>query len=107
MMPFNAKLAADHRLGQWSNTLEFQLVAAKDDVQRVRNEVKTAGYGLVNLRTSYQWTKFRIDAGVENLFDKNYDLPLGGAYLGERPMLWGIPVAGMGRNFYLGATLQF
>jgi iron complex outermembrane receptor protein len=62
---------------------------------------------LVNLRTSYQWTKFRIDAGVENLFDKNYDLPLGGAYLGERPMVWGIPVAGMGRNFYLGATLQF
>ena len=76
-------------------------------MQQVRNELKTAGYGLVNLRTSYQWTTFRIDAGVENLFDKNYYLPLGGAYLGERPMVYGTSVAGMGRSFYLGGTLQF
>ncbi len=107
VMPFNAKVAADHRLGSWSNTLELQLVAAKNDVQEVRNELKTSGYGLVNLRTSYQWTKFRIDAGIENLFDKNYYLPLGGAYLGERPMVYGTSVAGMGRSFYLGGTLQF
>ena len=107
VMPINAKMAVDHRLANWSNTLELQLVAAKNDVQQVRNELKTAGYGLVNLRTSYQWTTFRIDAGVENLFDKNYYLPLGGAYLGERPMVYGTSVAGMGRSFYLGGTLQF
>lgn len=107
MMPLNAKLALDQVLGGWSNTLEVQLVESKENVQAVRNELKTAGYGLVNFRTGYQWPRFRIDAGIENLFDKNYALPLGGAYLGERPMVYGTSVAGMGRSLYIGATLQF
>ncbi|MBK7356184.1 hypothetical protein [Propionivibrio sp.] len=37
----------------------------------------------MNLRASYQWRQARIDFGVENLFDKRYDLPLGGAYVGQ------------------------
>ena len=107
MMPLNAKLALDHRLEQWSNSLEFQLVAAKNDVQAVRNELETAGYALLNLRTAYEWKHVRLDAGIENLLDKNYDLPLGGAYLGERPFAWGSNVAGMGRSAYVGMTLKF
>jgi iron complex outermembrane recepter protein len=100
-------LALDHRLEQWSNSLEFQLVAAKNDVQAVRNELETAGYALLNLRTAYEWKHVRLDAGIENLLDKNYDLPLGGAYLGERPFAWGSNVAGMGRSAYVGMTLKF
>jgi iron complex outermembrane receptor protein len=41
-------------------------------VSDVRNEIKTAGYGLTNLRTSYTWKQVRVDLGVENLFDKFY-----------------------------------
>lgn len=107
LMPLNAKLALDHQLGQWSNSAEVQLVAAKDEVQAVRNETKTAGYALVNLRTAYDWKYVRLDAGVDNLLDKNYDLPLGGAYTGERPMAWGRNVPGMGRSLYVGLTLKF
>ena len=107
VMPLNAKLAIDHQLGAWSNVVELQLVAAKDKVQKVRNELKTEAYGLMNLRTSYDWKQVRIDAGIENFFDKNYDLPLGGAYLGDRPMTWGTNVRGMGRNAYVGVTLKF
>jgi iron complex outermembrane receptor protein len=36
---------------------------------------------LVNLRTGYQWEHVRLDLGVDNLFNQNYDLPLGGADL--------------------------
>lgn len=107
LMPLNAKLALDHQLGAWSNVAEFQLVAAKEDVQQARNELRTSGYGLVNLRTSYDWKQVRLDAGIENLFDKNYDLPLGGAYIGSRPMTWGTNVPGMGRNAYVGVTIKF
>jgi iron complex outermembrane receptor protein len=111
MMPVNVKLAFDHRLGAWSNMLEVQLVAAKDDVQTARNELKTGGYGLVNVRTSYEWTRIRLDAGIENLFDKDYDLPLGGAYLGARNSMggysFGSNVPGMGRNLYVGMTINF
>jgi hypothetical protein len=49
----------------------------------MRNEIKTPGYSLVNLRTSYSWKQVRVDFGVENLFDKFYYLPTGGAYTGQ------------------------
>lgn len=54
IMPINAKLALDHRLGSWTNSVELQLVGAKDQIGQVRNELKTSAYALVNLRSGYQ-----------------------------------------------------
>jgi len=113
MMPLNARLALEHRQGGWTGTVEAQLVDAKDLVSQVRNEVRTAGYGLVHLRAGYAWTQVRLDVGVENLFDRFYNDPLGGAYLGQGKTMsgtdvpWGVPVPGMGRSVYarLSATL--
>jgi iron complex outermembrane receptor protein len=111
MMPLNARLALEHRRGGWSGTVEAQFVDAKDRVSQVRNEVPTAGYGLVHLRASYAWPKVRLDVGVENLFDRFYNAPLGGAYVGQGKTMsgtdvpWGVPVPGMGRSLYVAATV--
>ena len=107
MMPLNAKLALVQRLGVWTNTLEGVFVDAKTDVSQVRNELETSGYGLLNLRSSYEWKRLRVDVGVENLFDRYYESPLGGAYLGQRPMVYGTNVPGMGRSVYAGMNLRF
>jgi iron complex outermembrane receptor protein len=111
IMPLNAKLALEHKLGNWSSVAELQLVDAKTDVEQVRNELQTPGYALLNLRTSYQWDRFRFDAGVENLFDQQYYSPLGGVYLGDGPLvnpgMQRTPVAGMGRTIYGGITVKF
>ncbi len=113
IMPLNAKLAVVHRLGKLTSRVEGQFVDAKTQVSQVRNEVKTAGYGLLNLRSSYEWKRVRLDAGVENLLDKYYSLPLGGAYVGQGATMsgnaipWGIPVPGMGRSFYMAMTVAF
>jgi hypothetical protein len=83
------------------------------DVSAVRNEVKTSGYALVNLRVAHDWKRFRIDVGVENLFDRFYSLPTGGTYLGQGSTMgintvpWGIAVPGMGRSFFAGVTAKF
>ncbi len=117
MMPLNAKLALTQRWGRWTNVVEGQFVAAKTKVSDVRNEVETPGYSLFNLRSSYQWKQVRLDVGVENLFDKNYALPLGGAYLGQGTTMsinpppgifpqWGTAVPGMGRSIYAGLNYQ-
>jgi len=51
------------------------------------------------------------DAGIENLFDRGYRLPTGGAYLGQGTTMsmngvpWGIAVPGMGRSVHLGLSL--
>lgn len=113
IMPLNAKLAVVQSLGNWTNTAEAQWVDAKTDVSKVRNELKTAGYGLLNLRSSYAWKQARFDVGIENVFNKFYNLPLGGAYAGQGTTMsgtgvaWGVPVPGMGRSIYAGVTVKF
>ena len=107
IMPLNAKLALVQRLGAWTNTLEGVFVDAKTKVSQVRNELETSGYGLLNLRSSYEWKQLRVDLGVENLFNRLYDSPLGGVYLGQRPMVYGTAVPGMGRSIYAGLNLRF
>ncbi|MDD3938013.1 TonB-dependent receptor, partial [Rhodoferax sp.] len=69
IMPLNAKLAVTQKMGGWDNSAELLLVSAKDQVADQRNEIKTPGYSLVNLRGSYSWKSVRLDFGVENLFD--------------------------------------
>lgn len=112
MMPLNTRLALNHRLGALSSTLEVQAVSHKERTSQLHNERRTAGYALAALRTSYAWKKVQLDFGVENLFDRRYDLPLGGAYVGQGMTMslngvpYGIGVAGMGRSVYAGLTFK-
>ena len=112
IMPLNAKLSVEQRKGNWSNVVEVELVADKDDVSAVRNEMETESYGLLHLRSSYQWKNARFDFGIENVFDTFYNHPLGGAYLGQGKTMphmipWGTPVPGMGRSLYAGVNYAF
>jgi iron complex outermembrane receptor protein len=107
IMPLNARLAVVQRLGNWNNTIEGQFVSAKTDVSQVRNELKTGGYSLLNLHSSYEWKQARFDIGIENALNKLYASPTGGAYVGQRTMTWGTPVPGMGRSIYAAVNIKF
>ena len=116
IMPLNGKAALSDKIalwgGTWINTVELQAVAAKTEVDAVTNELTTPAYALTNLRSAYEYKNIRFDFGVENLFDKFYYEPLGGADIAQ----WKIdgyntvapdPVAGMGRTLYGGMTVKF
>lgn len=111
IMPLNARVSLEHQRGNWSSAFDFQAVDAKTDVQAVRNELTTPGYALANVRTSYQWklverSSLRLDAGIDNLGNRNYVLPLGGRYwVGDKTGKSSVP--GMGRSFFGGLTFQF
>lgn len=113
VMPLNARLRLTHRRGGWDNSLELVAVTDKDSVAGVRNEIPTAGYELVNLSASYSWQRIRVDLAVENLLDRFYSLPLGGAYIGQGRTMsmtgipWGIAVPGRGRSVNVGLTARF
>ena len=113
IMPLNGKLTLTQDRGGWSNAVELVMVDDKDDVSEVRNEIETSGYALVHLRGSHAWKTVRVDFGVENLFDRSYDLPTGGTYTGQgwtmgiNRIPWGTAVPGMGRSFYAGVNVQF
>jgi iron complex outermembrane receptor protein len=99
--------------------VEVVMVKDKGNTSDVRNEIQTDGYSLFNLRSSYNWKQARLDFAVENLFDKQYFLPLGGAYVGQGTTmttattatgsipLWGTAVPGMGRSVNVGLTLKY
>ncbi len=115
MMPLNVRFALDHRLGAWSNTIELQLVDSKTHVAVIRNEFKTPGYALINLRSSYEWDNLRFDVGIENVTDTRYFPPLGGfnyaaykpnSYANTTPLAYG-PVLGPGRSYIAGLTVKF
>jgi iron complex outermembrane receptor protein len=112
-MPLNVKLSVAQRLDAWTNTAEIQLVEAKTQVSKVRNEIRTGGYGLFNLRSSYERKITRLDIGIENVFNRQYSLPLGGAYAGQGASMtsngiaWGVAVPGMGRSINVALNAHF
>ncbi|MEY4593213.1 MAG: hypothetical protein RIR18_2108 [Pseudomonadota bacterium] len=113
LMPLNTKLALVQKVGNWTNVAETQFVSAKTAVSAVRNEAETKAYELLNLRTSYDFKQARLDFGIENVLNRFYQLPLGGAYtgqgstMGQNAIAWGVPVPGMGRTFYAGLNVKF
>ncbi len=118
MMPFNTKLSLDHKRSGWQSAFEMQFVDSKSDVQAIRNETQTPSYILLNARTGYEWTKVRLDVGLDNVLDKQYYNPLGGSYLGDRfgmnptgaaatTVPWGRNLAGMGRSVYVGLSVKY
>ncbi len=117
IMPPNATLSLKQDVGPWHNTLEGVFVAAKDDISQVRNEMQTSAYALANLRSRYEKKSWSLEIGIENLLDTFYDLPLGGAYVGQGTTMtipplpnepqWGTPVPGPGRSIYAGVNIKF
>jgi iron complex outermembrane recepter protein len=117
IMPFNAMFSATQELGRWRNTVEGEFVAGRDDVSAVRNEIPTAGYGLIHLRSRCEAGRWNAELGVENLLDRRYEPPLGGAYLGQGTTMtvppppnqpqWGTAVPGPGRSIYAAVSVKF
>jgi iron complex outermembrane recepter protein len=104
IMSPSANLAVVQALGSWTGTAEVVAVADKDRVSQVRNELRTGGYWLLNLRGAYAWKHVRLDLGLENLLNRLHANPLGGAYVGQGASMttsgirWGVPVPGPGRS---------
>jgi len=114
MMPFNLKWGISHQLGGWQSSFDMQFVDSKEDVQQIRNELQTASYILLNLKTSYQWESVNINFGVDNLLNKQYYAPLSGVYIGDQyPMTLQSSrknnqnLAGQGRSMYVGISLSY
>lgn len=115
IMPLNARFGIEHKLGGWSSGVELQLVDSKSHVSIQRNELRTPGYALLNLRTSYEWENLRFDLAIENVTDQRHYPPLGGFYItgykawtntGVSPFAIPSPVPGVGRNFIAALTVK-
>ncbi len=111
IMPLNASVSIEQMANAWTNSLELQLIDKKTNVDTQRYEPETDGYALVNLSTRYQFNdKANITFGIRNLFDKQYDLPLGGVSIADLKSTMSGPLAsvtGPGRSFEAGLNIKF
>ena len=112
-MPPQGRLALVHHRGPWEARLGWEGVRRKSARSAVRNEIRTAGYGLLGASVAWASDDLRIDVGVDNLLDRFYQHPLGGAYVGQGAtmMLAGVPagiaVPGPGRSWRAGFRWSF
>lgn len=114
--PASIRLALEREqfflFGLNKTTLEWEHVRASRDLPAARNAIPTEGFGLLHLRHRFALGGFGVDSGVENLLNRRYARPLGGAYLGQgdtrglNTAAWGIPMPGQGRSFYFGLTYR-
>jgi iron complex outermembrane receptor protein len=110
-MPLNASLRVEQMISAWTNWLEWQLINRKTYVDDQRYEPETRGYTLVNLGTRYQFNnKTSLTLGIRNVFDRQYDLPLGGVSIAELKTTMTGPLSsltGPGRSFEVGLDIKF
>lgn len=113
IMPLNARVGIERRRGAWSSRLDWQIVAAKHEIDAIREELPTAGYSLANIEADYTWRAVTIRASIANLLDRRFALPLGGVdfyrynNLATVPPDRLVPAPGSGRSVNVGVTIQF
>lgn len=107
LMPVEAQIALEYRKDGWSGTAALRLAGEKSNVDTLRGEPRTGAFALLDLRGGYAWEGGRVDVGVENVFDTEYDDPLGGVSLGDYNATGVLrPVPGMGRSFGIALTFD-
>ncbi|WP_414041780.1 TonB-dependent receptor plug domain-containing protein [Acidithiobacillus sp. M4-SHS-6] len=107
IMPLEGLLTLQQDWGPWQNWIGETLVAAKGRADPIRNEVRTPGYGLLDLGTRFTHGSWQASLSLLNLLNQFYYQPLGGAYLGQKPYAWGIAVPGQGRSVNLSLNYRF
>lgn len=76
--PPKVMLGLNYQDGNWLGRVEGLGVSAQSKVSETQFEQTTSGYGLMNLSLAYDADIWMLKAGVDNLFDTEYDDHLAG-----------------------------
>jgi iron complex outermembrane receptor protein len=107
--PPNTSVRLSYSAANWEASVESVLYASQDDVSDTNREKKSAGYGLINLAGNWQvLPSVQLAAGVENVFDKNYQDHLGGYNrVMNSDVEQGERLPGYGRNLFARVLYTF
>ncbi len=107
--PLNNRLTLTWEQDKLSASLESVLYASQSKTASYNNEEKSAGYGMLNLYSQYQVSSdLRINAGIENLLDKDYvDHLTGYNRNADSDIPVGDRLPGRGRNLFVSAAISF
>jgi iron complex outermembrane receptor protein len=100
--PLNGSIRLHYNSSNWGATVESVLYADQEDVSQSNREQESDSYGIVNINGSWQATpQLQFAAGVENLFDKEYQSHLSGYNRASNPdIAIGERLPGLGVNVF-------
>lgn len=116
MMPLHLQVNLDEAIklrpgGGFSGGVGVDAVGRKSNVDPQRFEQATPGYTLFSVHAGYGRPHLEVSAGVNNLLNKEYEMPLGGVnmdnYLASGSKSKVEPVTGRGRSVSFSATIRF
>ncbi|MDF1589057.1 MAG: TonB-dependent receptor [Gammaproteobacteria bacterium] len=108
--PLSARTMLSYVQTTWRVGFEAETVAAQNKVSVENEEQKTSGYALFHLSASYQPAQdVIITAGINNLFDRDYQDHLGGINrISDNPdIAQGERLHGLGRSGYVGVNVNW
>ena len=107
--PANVRLSAAYQGEQLSFGAELFAAAAQNRVSASNDETPSDGYGVVSLFARYAINQsFQIEAGIENLFDQEYQPHLAGrSRVGASDVTLGERLPGPGQGGWVRLTAQF
>ena len=107
--PPNTSLSLNYGNNSWGASVESVLYAQQDKVSETNAEQETPGYGVVNLRGTWQARAgLQLALGVDNLFDKGFQDHLAGYNRAGNPdIAKGERLSGYGRNVFFRLGFDF
>ncbi|WP_339771097.1 TonB-dependent receptor [uncultured Paraglaciecola sp.] len=110
IVPLKSAVSIEQQSGAWQNSIEWQWVASKKDVDDRRLENTTKSYHLVNFHSKLDWQNITLSFAIDNVLDAYYELPMGGVSIAEYKMdnSQGFnQLAGAGRSVNIGVSYAF
>lgn len=107
--PLTARTQLSYIQPDWQVSVEAVTVARQNQVSAENDEEKTGGYAIFNVSGQYKVNKsLNIQAGVTNLFDRDYQNHLGGYNrVSNDDIAVGDRLPGLGRSVYAGLNLTW
>lgn len=108
--PLTARTMLSYVQTNWRLGVEAETIAAQNKVSSENNEQKTGGYALFNVLGSYQPKQnITLSAGINNLFDREYQNHLGGYNrIRDNPdIAQGDRLPSLGRSAYVGVNVNW
>jgi len=108
--PLTARTMLSYVQTEWRVGFEAVTVSSQNQVSEENNEQKTAGYAVFNLNGNFQPTEMiTLTAGVNNLFDREYQNHLGGYNrISDNPDIAPMErLPGLGRSAYVGVNVNW
>ncbi|MCL1124853.1 TonB-dependent receptor [Shewanella surugensis] len=106
--PLKASLGLNFQQGNWIGRLEGVANAAQNKVSETQLEETTAGYALINISAGYDVENWTVRAGINNLFDTEYEDHLAGYNrVSSSDIAFGSRMPGMGLTTWVTGAYRF